>query len=223
MAAAVEAFKEGFEAASTPAPASVDAAAAAPLEASQPDADDAECAWKVARARGVAAFAAKDLAAADGHFRDAIAALCPVILGDGDARDGDGFDEVPRYEHWTRKSFAELCSCRAAVLLRRHRHGEALAQATRALEVREDWAKAAMQVAKARLGLGQRVRRRPFFFCSPRARARRRRRRRRRRRYDKAAAACDAECLQAPPELAAQARALKERVERAAYGGRCLC
>ena len=56
--------------------------------------EGAECRWREARTQGVEAFRRGDLHAADGHFRDALARLCPVILGSdaptppaGDARD----------------------------------------------------------------------------------------------------------------------------------------
>lgn len=185
-----EAFKDAFEKEESKAPSPAPAPPPWNLDTSEPD-DETECEWRTMRAAGVKAFAAGDMSAADRHFKDAMGALCPVVLGEGDAREGDGLDEVPRYEAWTRRSFAELCSCRAAVLLRQHRHGDALVAAQRALEIKEDWAKAAMQVAKARFGLGQ---------------------------YDLAKAATEAECLQRPPELAAQARKLRERIEKRAYG-----
>ena len=155
-------------------------------------ADEAEeTDWKGARTRGTRAFAKGDFSAADAEFRLAIARLCPVILGDGDASKGDGIDEVPDYEYWTRKSAAELVCCRAAALLRMRRHLEALDQAELALELAPTWAKPAMQVAKCRFGLRQ---------------------------YDKAIKATEHESLKAPPELAAAARALRETIEKKAYG-----
>ena len=147
--------------------------------------------WKGAQKRGTEAFARGDMSLADHEFRVAIARLCPVILGDGHAMDMDGVDEVPEYESWTRRSAAKLLCCRAAALLRMHRHGDALVIAQKASELAPAWAKPAMQVAKCRFGLRQ---------------------------YDQALKACDAEVLQDPPELRAAARALRETIEKKAYG-----
>ena len=107
--------------------------------------EGAECRWREARTQGVEAFRRGDLHAADGHFRDALARLCPVILGsddptqpDGDARDGAGIEEIPQYETWTRQWAAELLSCRAAALVGQKQYRHALAQAEKARELRDD-------------------------------------------------------------------------------------
>ena len=64
--------------------------------------------WRSLRAAGLVAFRAGDLAAAESNFASAVAALCPVIDGDGD-EDGAGLEEIPHYETNTLKAAAELC------------------------------------------------------------------------------------------------------------------
>ena len=157
-----------------------------------------ECQWRASRANGVKAFRRGDLHAADECFRDALARLCPVIMGNddptepaGDARDGGGIAEIPQYETWTKQWAAELLSCRAAALLGQKRYRAALAQAEGALALREDWAKPALQVCRARLGLGQ---------------------------YEKALEGSRDASLQATPALREEARRFRARVEKAAYG-----
>ncbi|KAJ1462181.1 hypothetical protein M885DRAFT_506318 [Pelagophyceae sp. CCMP2097] len=137
-------------------PAAPDGAAP---EAAAPEAaawvpEDGAVDWKAFRARGLAAFKDARYTEALVAFGEALAALCPVIDGDGDALEGAGLAEVPAYEAWTLRSAAELCSCAAAAALRQRDHLAAAAWAGRANDAAPLWSKPLVQLAKARFGCG---------------------------------------------------------------------